>query len=138
MTDAIEIVVAGEPVAKGRPRFSRARGVAYTPAKTRNYENLVKLAAGQAMDGREPLIGPVAVSLAAYLPIPQSWSNKKRLKAETGEIAPAKRPDIENLCKSSLDGCNGVVFADDSQVVKLRAEKAYSLRPRLEIRVEAA
>ena len=141
MSDAIHITVAGEPVAKGRPRLSArpvggvVRAMAYTPAKTRRYEAHVRLAAQQAMDGRAPLDGPVVVSVAAYMPIPQSWSQRKQRQAERGEILPTKRPDAENMLKSALDGCNGIVFADDKQAVEVRAIKSYSRRPRLEIRV---
>ena len=37
--------VPGEPIGKGRPKFSPFNGhaVAYTPKKTVNYENLVKV-----------------------------------------------------------------------------------------------
>ena len=57
----VAFVVPGEPVAKGRARaFIRAGHVAhYTPEKTARFENLVKLAAQQAMNG-EPISGPVA------------------------------------------------------------------------------
>jgi hypothetical protein len=43
----IAFTIPGQPVAKGRPKFARrgAHVVAYTPAKTASYENLVKLAA---------------------------------------------------------------------------------------------
>ena len=49
---AVTFTVPGTPVGKGRPKFAR-RGnftVAYTPEKTASYENLVKIAAGQAMN----------------------------------------------------------------------------------------
>jgi Holliday junction resolvase RusA-like endonuclease len=47
----ISFTIPGEPVAKGRAKFAR-RGnfvTTYTPDKTARYENLVKLAAQQAM-----------------------------------------------------------------------------------------
>ena len=143
MPDPIEIVVAGEPVAKGRPRMSvrpihgKPRAMAYTPAKTRDYENLIKLAAGQAMGGAPPASDPVRMTVRACLPIPRSLSKKRQAMAEAGELRPAKRPDIDNFVKAALDGCNKIVFVDDSQVVELTAVKAYSRRPRLEIRIEA-
>ena len=142
MSDVIEITIPGEPVPKGRPRTTvrpiRGRPMAmhYTPAKTRDYENLVRLAAGRVMDGREPLDEAVVVSVAAFVPIPGSWSQKRQRLAELGAIAPAKRPDLDNFVKAGMDGCNQIVFTDDAQIVDLRATKFYSRRPRLEIRVE--
>jgi Holliday junction resolvase RusA-like endonuclease len=34
-----------------------------------------------------------------------------------------RRVDLDNLSKNVLDGCNGIVFADDSQVVNLHLVK---------------
>ena len=34
-------MVPGKPQGKGRPRFSRKSGTAYTPSKTRDYERLI-------------------------------------------------------------------------------------------------
>ena len=35
------------------------------------------------------------------------------------------RPDVDNLLKSVLDGLNGIVYNDDSQIVRIEADKAY-------------
>ncbi len=76
------------------------------------------------------------VSIAAYLPIPTSWSGKRQRMAERGLIKPTKRPDCDNYLKAALDSCNGIVFRDDSQIVDARVVKAYARKPRLEIRAE--
>ena len=46
MKERYYFVIPGEPVAKGRPKFSTRGGFvkAITPEKTANYETLVKLA----------------------------------------------------------------------------------------------
>ena len=136
----VHIVVAGEPVAKGRPRVSVRGGKpqSYTPAKTRNYENLVKMAAGNAMDGRQPFDVPLTMRVVVSVPIPTSWSGKRQRMAEEGLLHPAKRPDLDNFVKAALDGCNRIVFADDSQVVTMHAYKLYSRTPRLDIWVQPA
>ena len=74
----VAFVVPGEPVAKGRARaFIRGGHVAhYTPEKTARFENLVKLAAQQAMNG-EPISGPVALYCTFVLPVPASTSKKR-------------------------------------------------------------
>ena len=121
--------VPGEPVAKGRPRASTIGGKArlYTPAKTQNYENLVRLACTNIVAA--PLFGPCAVSVEAVLPIPQSWSEKRTRAALDGAEKPTKRPDLDNYLKAILDGMNGVAFADDCQVVEISARKRYGSRP---------
>jgi Holliday junction resolvase RusA-like endonuclease len=131
----IIITVQGDPVPKGRPRFTK-QGHTYTPAKTKSYEGLVKDAGMKAMEGAKPLEGPLSVKLIVCLPIPKSWSKKKRLEAERGELLPIGRPDIDNFIKAALDGLNAIAYADDSQVVKIRATKRYSATPRMIILVE--
>lgn len=132
----ITFTIPGEPVAKGRARsFIRAGHVAhYTPDKTARYENLVKLAAQQAMVGEPPIDGPVALVVRAFLSIPQSWSQKKQRSAATGEITPTKRPDLDNIVKAIKDGANGVTWKDDSQVIDVIASKRYG-QPRVEVEV---
>lgn len=133
---SIVIELAGTPVAKGRPRFSRRTGTAYTPEKTRSYEAQLKFAAESVMQGRPPLQGALRVEVQAMMPVPASWSKKKTTAALTGEIRPTVRPDWENLAKT-LDALNQVVWRDDAQIVTGEIRKAYSDRPRLIVKVEA-
>ena len=132
--EPIVIRVAGEPVAKGRPRVTR-QGFAYTPAKTRKYEAHVRLAAQMAMKGRPPLAGPVACDVLAVMKIPVSFSKKKTADAIAGKLLPAKRPDLDNLVKAATDACNSIVFLDDSQVVSQNSLKRYGTTPQLVITV---
>jgi Holliday junction resolvase RusA-like endonuclease len=128
--EPITITIAGEPVAKGRPRMTR-RGFTYTPAHTRKYEAHGRLAAQLAMDGRPPIEGPVRVELLAELPIPASWSNKKRARAITGDVLPIGRPDLDNFVKSAQDAINEIVIRDDSQIIEVSARKRYGVAPKL-------
>lgn len=132
----VAFTIPGEPVAKGRARsFIRAGHVAhYTPDKTARYENLVKLAAQQAMADVPPLEGPVSLVVRAFLGIPQSWSLKKQRSAAIGELTPTKRPDLDNIVKAIKDGANGVTWKDDSQVIDVIASKRYG-QPRVEVEV---
>lgn len=133
----IVIELAGEPKGKGRPRFVRSTGHAYTPAQTRSYESMLRLAAQEAMAGRIPIDGPVEVEVLACMPIPVSWSKRKRSDAIAGTVKPTSRPDVDNLVKM-LDAFNEVVWRDDKQVVWCRVAKVYSEKPRLRIDVRAA
>jgi Holliday junction resolvase RusA-like endonuclease len=138
----IRFTVPGAPVAKGRARIGRARNgmtVAFTPAKTRSFENLVALAAQQHMAGREPYSReiPLSMLVIATLPIPASWSGKKRLAAADQRVLPTGRPDLDNYVKAALDGCNEIVFADDSAVVRLETRKEYGTVPGLTVQVVA-
>lgn len=131
----IVIELVGEPRGKGRPRFVRATGHAFTPARTRSYESALRLAAQDAMDGAAPLDGPLRVSVEAHFPVPASWSHKKRSAALLGVTRPTTRPDWENIAKM-LDAFNEIVWRDDKQVVEGAISKHYSDRPRLRVEVQ--
>lgn len=133
----IVIELAGEPKGKGRPRFVRSTGHAYTPAQTRSYESMLRMAAQDVMAGRIPIDGPLEVEVLARMPIPASWSMIKRSHAIQGKIKPTSRPDVDNLVKM-LDSFNEVVWRDDKQVVSCRVAKIYSEKPCLRIEVRAA
>ncbi len=132
--NAVHIVLPGIPQGKGRPRFVRATGHAFTPAKTRSYESMLQGAALAAMAGRQPLDGPLQVIVEAHFPVPVSWSRKKHAAALLGVTRPTKKPDADNLMKV-LDSLNAVVFHDDSQIVEGTIVKHYSDQPRLVVKV---
>ena len=126
--------IEGEPVPKGRPRFTR-QGRAYTPAKTANYEKDGKLLAKMKWS-RQPLIDrPIACEVSARLPIPQSWTKKKKEAAKSGELRHTSRPDLDNYMKIALDILNETVITDDSIIVSLSGEKKYSEEPCLVIKL---
>jgi Holliday junction resolvase RusA-like endonuclease len=130
----IEIVVLGKPVAKGRPRFNRQTGVAYTPASTAKYETQLRYAAAQVMGDRPPLDGPLRLEMTIVAPIPGSWPKKKQEAARSGELLPTGKPDLDNLMKV-IDAANLVVWIDDSQITDARLTKAYGDKPGLWLRV---
>ena len=131
----ITVTIPGEPVGKGRPKFTKA-GTAYTPSKTRAYENKVTFLYKMAAKGRKfQRHMPVAVEIRAYYEIPQSDSKRQRERKLSGAIMPCKKPDIDNVVKAVLDAINGIAYEDDAQVVMISAQKAYSERPRVEISV---
>lgn len=129
----IQFTIPGEPVAKGRARaFVRNGHIAHhTPDKTARYENLVKLAAQEAMHGKPPCEGPVKLTVCAYMGIGTSWSKKRQAAALEGRERPTKKPDVDNIVKAIKDGLNGVAWRDDSQVVRLVADKHWSDTPRV-------
>lgn len=134
----IIVTVPGVPVAKGRPRITARGGFAraYTPAKTVRYEDLVRIAAYDRMNGNPPVSGQVTVCITAYVAAPKSMRKRDRELAAEGLLHPTTRPDADNYAKAALDGCNGILFKDDAQVTDLIVRKRYSERPRLVISME--
>jgi Holliday junction resolvase RusA-like endonuclease len=133
MSAAITITIGGEPVAKGRPRFVRKTGIAFTPSHVRKYEAHGRLAAQLAMDGRPLIVVPVRAEITIDLPVPASWSAKRRDAALRGDVRPTTRPDVDNYVKSALDAINQIVVADDSMIVDLLVSKKYAAVPQLTI-----
>lgn len=121
-----EFVVEGDPVGKGRPRFTKT-GRAYTPKRTKEYEARVRQA---YIDSCGPYFGDeeVSIIIAAYFEMPKSWPKKKR-RALEGKYC-TKKPDTDNLIKGVLDALLGAAYEDDKQVVvcigmKRWAEEGY-------------
>ena len=126
----ITFFVPGEPVGKGRPRVfvnkrtGRAHGV--TPGKTRTYEGIVRTMAMEAMKGNPPWESGVNLELKFLFAIPQSWPDWKIRLAKLGAVLPTTNPDWDNASKAVVDACNGVVWRDDAQIVRVRVAKEYT------------
>jgi Holliday junction resolvase RusA-like endonuclease len=131
----VRFTVPGEPVPWSRAASNGKQR--FTPPRMRDYKAKLGWIAKQAMAGREPYAAavPLSVLVVATMPIPASWSARKQLAAADQLVLPTKRPDLDNFVKSALDGCNGVVFADDSAVVRLETRKEYGRTPGLTVQI---
>jgi crossover junction endodeoxyribonuclease RusA len=93
------VEIPGKPQPKQRARKG-AGGRWYTPLETRQYERLVKQ--------------------CALVARPVGWRLDGRYHVTIHVFAPDKRNrDLDNIAKSILDGCNGILWADDAQVDSL-------------------
>jgi Holliday junction resolvase RusA-like endonuclease len=109
MSLALHFTVAGVPRPKERARKGKG-GHWYTPARTAQFEQTVAAYALQAMAKSGWIRGctdPVTLTV---------------------HITPATkgRPDIDNCLKAVADALNGLVYADDVQVVEAHV---YRLEP---------
>lgn len=131
----IEFRVPICPVGKARPRVCvrGGRPHAYTPQKTKSFENAVRLFAQTAMRGRPPTDAPVSVSVLAILEPPKSWSKKRR--ADAVGRPHTQKPDADNIAKAILDAVNGVCFVDDKQVASVSIEKIWGNAPGVSVKV---
>ena len=124
----------GQPVGKGRPRFSRKSGTVYTPEKTARYEERLAWTAQSVMEGHPLLTGALQVDIEAHMEIPKCKTKAFRAAALVGNIKPTTKPDPDNIAKM-LDALNRVVWVDDSQIFLLTVHKQYSDRPHLRISI---
>lgn len=132
----VHFTIPGEPVAKGRPRMTRA-GRVYTPSKTRLYEAHIQDLWNANCFATLPTGQPIAVFVNAYFAIPKSVSKKRRLAMDGAPHI--SKPDADNVAKAVLDALNGLAFEDDSRIHVLRISKQYTLgEPRVEVTLQSA
>ena len=129
----MRLVIPGNPVAQGRPRVTKFG--TYDPPKSKEYKQYVKRCVMNEKPG-EPTKQPLAARIDAYMSIPKSKPRKWREDAGMGMIRPTKRPDLSNIVKCIEDALTGVVWHDDSQIVRLIAIKRYSDYPRVEVTIQ--
>ena len=125
----IDIVIYGDPVPQGRPRFSR-NGHTYSPQRSADYRQWVRLNMINHVRkyAQKPLEKAVLLYITFYLGIPTSWSKQKRMEAAQGLIRPTgkRSGDLDNLVKMIQDAGNGILWADDSIITDLVTKKRYT------------
>lgn len=75
---------------------------------------------------------PIYLHLLFRFRRPKGHYNAKGEIKATARIDHVNRPDLDKLCRSTLDGLTGVLFRDDSQVAFLVASKEYAMPGELE------
>jgi Holliday junction resolvase RusA-like endonuclease len=101
---SITFYVHGSPVAKQSTRF--VNGHCYTDPRMAFWQETVAWEARAAMVEREMLQGELEALFVFTLDS-------------------HRRSDLDNYVKPVADGMNKIVYADDSQIVKLTIEKKY-------------
>lgn len=131
-------VVLGDPVGKARPRVCNVAGKAraFTPKKTKDYEELVR--AEYARQVGATISGALMVCLTFEVEPPKSWSQKKKADAISGAIYHTSKPDIDNLIKLVLDALNNCAYLDDSAIVKVSAIKRYAEKSQMICEIRSA
>ncbi|MDK1716610.1 RusA family crossover junction endodeoxyribonuclease [Dellaglioa algida] len=131
----IELIILGDPVAQGRPRFNSYTKKAHDPIKSKNYKLFVGHEAKLQHQG--PLIDcPIRVEIDVYRKNNKGTSKKEIARREKKLSMPTVKPDIDNYVKGIKDALNGVIWVDDNLVIELEAKKYYSVNPRIEVRIK--
>lgn len=143
--EAVMIWIPGQPVSKlrGIPKigYQKRKGdgklvpFAYiaTPAKLQDYEAFAGFRATEAMAGRSPLRDGVVGQARITFRIPPSWPKWRQHAARAGTLPHTGKPDVTNVLKAIEDGFNGIVYLDDSQLIKWTYEKRYGVRPGVQV-----
>lgn len=79
---------------------------------------------------------PLTVEIDVFMQIPKATSKKQKEIMLSQGLRPIKRPDIDNISKNILDALNGIVYADDKQIVELAVRKYYAERDFIHIVID--
>jgi Holliday junction resolvase RusA-like endonuclease len=124
----LRVRVFGHPVAWARPRAQR-RGPGIHFFEKPEQADWKRTVVAQILPNKPeaPLTSPLDVRMTFFVPRPQSAP--KRVKF------PVKRPDCSNFVKIVEDALTGIVWVDDSQIVRLFVEKRFDVKPGFELSV---
>lgn len=133
--ERFELNIGGEPIAQGRPRFSTIKGFtrAFDPKESRNFKQVLQAIAREKMAGEPQMEGALCLYLKVHRVPPQSWPKYKRKRAIECHEGICSKPDLDNYVKIVLDALNGVLFKDDSAVVKICTSKRWAETPGMQI-----
>lgn len=122
--------IHGTPVPQKQTRTSHGRF--YDPSK-QDKERIQWHVKPFAPDS--PLLCPVELTIAFFLPIPKAASKSLRLQMVNRVVLPSKKPDEDNLAYLITNALKGIVYNDDAQVCAKHVYKFYGLEPKTVIRV---
>ncbi len=129
--DGVRFVIPGKAQPERKRQVSRGKWTRRVDTKpAAEFKAKCALFAARAMGGRapfdEPLVGVI------------TWRTRKPSGYRKHEYYPHKRPDLDNLCKSLMDGITGVVMTDDAKFVTLCLNKEFGDRDEVEVVVTLA
>jgi crossover junction endodeoxyribonuclease RusA len=114
----LTIDVSGEPASQGSHSVIHGRIVQVNSAKHKRWRNAVAFAARDLVtDGWELLDEPLELSVIFYLPRPKTVQDR---------AYPSVMPDVDKLLRAVFDSLSGVIYVDDSRVVRVSAQKVYA------------
>ena len=88
---------------------------------------------------KQPFVGDLMVKVIFTIPYPKKFYRTGKYRHLLKDNIPeyvSVRPDLDNYLKLLLDVLNRGYFVDDSQVVKLQAEKVYCRKGKTEVVIE--
>lgn len=124
-----QFTVYGIPVPQKQTRFAFQGGHphAYDPSKKDKERIQWQI---KPLAPKEPILGPVELTIVFFLPIPKSTSSKKRAAMLNRVILPNVKPDEDNLAYIVTNALKKLVYDDDKQVCVKHVYKLYGAEPR--------
>lgn len=118
--EPIQLEIFGEPAPQGSKQIIHGRLIEASSDKLRKWRKAIEITCRE-YNNQNIILGPVAVEAHFFLTRPASVRFDKR-------PLPIVPPDLDKLARGLLDGIgqSGVIWGDDSQVVKLLCYKSYA------------
>jgi len=114
--EAVRFFVAGVPRAMSVGRVIVTKRGSFQARRNNEWALQVGYA-GREVRPATPFTGPLAFTAIFWMPRPKS--------ARRSDHYPIRRPDLDNLVHKLTDQFNGVLYDDDSQIVRFTIEKRY-------------
>lgn len=131
-----KFTVYTKAIGKERPRFNMPQKRTYTPQKTKNYEETIKLSFQKKYGFKiNPSANEIYIKINVEFAVPKSYSKKKKQELIDWKQGYMHTPDADNIAKAVLDALNGVVYKDDKQVVGLLVLKCYGEKDKVDIEI---
>ena len=118
------------PAPQGSKRHVGGGRMVESSAKVRPWREAVRQEALKT--GLTITAEPIYLHLLFRFRRPQGHYNARGQLKPSAPVNHITRPDLDKLCRSTLDALTGVLFRDDSQVAFLVASKEYALPGELE------
>jgi len=131
-----KITVNHTPVSASRPRVTQY-GTFYLK-KYNDYRKLLKKEFSSINFDCDKEKKYLKLTIKFYIPIPKSYTKKRREEIKEIKYLHNIKPDLDNLLKAILDGMNENYYKDDAEICILNSEKYYTedLIGRTEIVIE--
>ena len=123
------------PKAAGRLINGRPVAMVYKAAKQKTREGQIAAFVTDAMmkNNWEKRANALGLKLTAFMPIPKSFSKKKREEIKKALVFPEVKPDLSNILKQIEDVCQDVLFDDDKRICQVFCQKFYGDPSRIEV-----
>ena len=133
------MLIPENPQAQKRHRYRKAGNkiITYDPSSSDKKKTSTVV---RSLWLKKPLKGALTVAMTFYCKRPKSHFRTGRnahLLKSGAPVIKLSKPDIDNHIKYYLDSCNGIIWHDDAQVIRVEAWKVYEDEqgPRTELEV---
>lgn len=125
----ISFFVGGTPVPQGNMRAFLVKGKPIVTSTTKDLKAWRQRIAGEAQRAAEAAGGFYEEGDFAYIVEARFQFSRPKSYAKSYFYRNNKRPDLDKLIRTLLDGITGILIEDDAQVNEVKATKDYIDHP---------